>query len=130
MLLGYLIGLAIISAISAGLILLVVRLLYKQKVAFTNAFVISFISALGALFGQMLFDNVSSKSSFIEALPGFVFFLLCWLLNAQFIKYGEAEGSKSYGKAFLVTTVQCVLLFIFILVFSLGLMAALSSGQR
>jgi len=127
MLFGYLIGLAIISAVSATLILLAVRLFYKQKTAFTNAFVISFLSFLAALFVQMLFDEARPKSSFVEVLPGLVFFLSCWLLNAQFVKYGAEDSSKNYGKAFLITAAQCVALFIIGIVFSLGLLAVISS---
>jgi len=128
MLIGYLIGLAIISAISALFIKLGVKLAAKKTVGFGVSFGISFVSFLAALLVQTFFDDVRAKSSFVQILPGFVFFLSCWLLNAQFVKYGEADNPRSYGKAFLATVVQCAALFIVIMAFSLALIAILSSS--
>ena len=119
MLAGYLIGIAIFSAISAGLIKLAAKLATKTAVRFGTAFVISAVSFLAALFSQMLFDGASSQNSFLQVLPGLVFFVSCWLLGVQFIGYGEIDGKKSYAKAFLVTLLQCVGLFAISIIFSI-----------
>jgi hypothetical protein len=123
---GYLIGLAILSAISSLFIKLGGRILGGQTVTFAKGFVISFISFGLALFFQILLDDIPSKNSLVEVTPGIIFFLSSWLLNAQFIKYGEAD-STSYGKAFLSTIMLCVALFILGIVFSLVFVAILSS---
>ena len=127
MIFGYLIGVAIISSVNALFIILAVRIFTARKTSFGKAFGISFVSFIAALFSQMLFDGVRPKSSFIEALPGFIFFLSCWLLNAQFIRYDEQEDSKNYGKAFAATLIQCVVGFIFGLVFFFVLFGFLMS---
>lgn len=130
MLIGYLagrlIGIAFISAVSALLAKLAIRLLYKQKVTFARTFLISFVSVLAALLVQIFFDDVRAGNTYLEVLPGLVFFLTCWMLNVQFIEYGE-NNARSYGKNFLVTMVHCVALFTVGMIFSLVLLAGLSS---
>jgi hypothetical protein len=127
MLFGYLLGIVIISAVSALFIKLGVRLVAKQSVDFAKSFAVSVISFLGTFFAQDIFGGIRSESSFIAAAPACVFFLLCWLLNAQFIGYGDEDDSRNYGKAFLVTVIQCAALFITGLVFSFLLIALLMS---
>ena len=122
---GYLIGIAIIAAISSLFIKLAGKLVAAKSIEFGKGFVISFISLLAALFFQMLFDGVRPRASLVEVLPGFIFFFVCWLLNTQWVKYGNENNQRSYGKAFLVTLVQCVGLFIAMLVSFLGLFAVL-----
>jgi len=124
-LIGYLIGLAIISTFSGAVMSLTIRLFYKQKSIFGTAFILSFLAFLAALFVDKLVNDAGSQSSLTASLPGIVFFVASWLLNALLIKYDSA-GTKSYGKAFLVTIVQCVALFIFILFLTFGLMATIS----
>ena len=124
---GNLLGLAIFAAISALVIKLAVKLVSGKGVGFAKPFIISFVSVSAAVLIQMCFDDVRSRSAFIDALPGFIFFLSCWLLNAQLIKYGGEINSRSYGKTFLVTVLQGVGLLIIMTVFSLVLTAILSS---
>lgn len=124
-LIGYLIGLAIISLIGAAVISLSAKLFYNQKGIFGTAFFVSFVSFLAALFVDSFVNANQSANSFTASLPGIVFFVLCWLLNSQFIKY-EPNGAKSYGKTFLITIVQCVALFMFIILLTFGFMAIFS----
>lgn len=126
MLIGYLIGIAVICSGSALLTNLAIRLFIKQKVSFARVFLISFVSVAAALLVQIFFDDVRTGNAYIEVLPGIVFFLLCWMLNVQFVGYGE-NNSRSYGKAFLVTIVHSVALFAGGTIFFLALFAVLSS---
>lgn len=126
MIFGYLLGIAIISAISALYIKLGVRLVGNRNITFAKAFVVSAVSFLAAFFAQDLLTRTGSESSLFAAMPAFVFFFVCWLLNTQFIRYGE-ENSKNYGKAFLVTVIQCFALFLTGMIFSFVLIAVLSS---
>lgn len=128
MLVGYLIGIAILSVISAGLIKLAAKIATKTAVTFGTAFVISAVSSLAALFSQMLFDGAISQNTFVQVLPGIVFFASCWLLGVQFIGYGAIDGQKSYAKAFLVTLLQCVGLFVISIIFSILLLGILTAG--
>ena len=125
MLFGYLIGITIISAVSALLIKLAARLTIKKSVVLAAAFIFSLVSFLIAFFVQDLLDNRSGEQSpFLAVLPGFVFFLSCWLLNAQFVKY-DGEEFPGNAKVFLVTIIQCVSLFIIIAIFSFVLISGL-----
>jgi hypothetical protein len=132
MLFGYILGVAIISTISALFIKLAVKLVAQKSVDFTKSFVISAISLLGTFFAQDLLNGIRSNSSLIAAVPAFVFFLLCWLLNIWFVKYGDEDDSRNYGKAFLVTVIQCALLVITSLILSflfISILMAIGSPQ-
>lgn len=117
MILGYLIGIAIISAVSALFLKLSAKLVVKKSVGFAIAFIISFVSVLAAGFVQDLTDH--KQSPFWTVSPAIVFFLSCWLLNALFVKYGGESVSLGYARAFPVTALQCAGLFVFMLVLSL-----------
>lgn len=126
MLVGYLIGIAILSTISAMFIKLGVKIVAKETTSFAGAFVISAISLLGAFFAQDLFNTVGSQSSFVQAAPAFVFLFLSWLLISQFIKFGGEGNSKNYVKSFLVAIIQSVALFITGIIFSILLVILFS----
>ncbi|MEO6589999.1 MAG: hypothetical protein ABIP06_11920 [Pyrinomonadaceae bacterium] len=123
MLFGYLIGIAIFSAISAFFLKISAKLVVKKSVGFTAAFVISIISFLAALFIQDL--TAHKQQSFWAVLPGIVFFLTCWLLNINFVKYGQEDESIGYAKSFLITLVQCIALFTVVVILSFMIISGL-----
>ena len=121
MLFGYLIGIAIISAVSALFLKLGAKLIVKKSVGFIAAFVVSLISLLSAIFMQ---DLIAHKQEAVWAVsPGLVFFIACWLLNSGFLKYeNERIG---YGKTFLITLFQCAALFIALMILSTAFISGL-----
>ena len=120
---GYLVGIAIVSVVSALLLKLGAKLIVKKSASFVAAFVISFISFLAAIFIQNL--TMHKQESFWAVLPGIVFFISCWLLNAQFLKYGGEKEGINYGKSFLVTLFQCVALFVVLMILSVVFVSGL-----
>ncbi|GEM_PF-2231019 len=123
---GLLIPLVIVSVLSAWFIKLGYKLLTKKSVSFTKPFWISFFSIATTFIVQAIIKNASStpntQSSIVAVLPAMVFFLTCWVLNSQFIKYSDDEESKNYGLAFGVTVIQFACLMVIGLVFVFGLM--------
>ena len=128
MLAGYLIGIAIFAAISSVLIKLAASVAAKTRVTFLKGFVLSGVSFLAALFTQILFEEMRAENSLFQVLPGVVFFATCWLLGVQFIGYGKIDGQKSYTKAFMVTLLQCVGLFVISIIFSVLLLGILTAA--
>ncbi|CAN5679589.1 hypothetical protein BH20ACI4_BH20ACI4_30580 [soil metagenome] len=123
MLLGFSIGIAVGSALSALFIKLFARLIVKKSTGFVAAFIISFISFLAAIFIQ---DLTARKPETVWAvIPGVIFFLFCWLLNAQFLKYGAENENIGYGKTFFVTFLQCIALFFALLILSTAFISGL-----
>ena len=127
MLAGYLIGIAIFAAVSAVLIKLAARIA-TTTVTFWKGFVVSGVAILAALFTQILFEGLRAENSFVQVLPGLVFFASCWLLGVQFIGFGAIDGQKSYAKAFLVTLLQCIGLFIISIIFSILLLGIFTAA--
>ena len=132
MLAGYLIGIAIFGAVSAVLIKLAARIATTTTttttVTFWKGFVVSGVAILAALFTQILFEGLRAENSFVQVLPGLVFFASCWLLGVQFIGFGAIDGQKSYAKAFLVTLLQCIGLFIISIIFSILLLGIFTAA--
>jgi hypothetical protein len=126
-LVGYIIGLSIIAAIGALLMKLGVKIVAGKKVDFGKAFSISFVASVAAILSQALLGSTRLQGSIFDVAPGVVFFVVCWLLSALFVRHSDDENAPGYGKAFLSTLVQCTGLFVITLVFSLVLLAALSS---
>ncbi len=115
---GELVGLAIISSLSALFIKLGVKLVGKKSIGFGRAFLISFVALLVAFVFQDLFASSKAASSILATLPAFLFFVLSWLFNFLFIKYSDNE-SRHVGKAFLVTVIQSAALFVSLMILSL-----------
>lgn len=120
---GYAVGIAIVSAVSALLLKLGAKLIVKKSVGFVAAFVISFISFLIAIFVQNL--TMHKTEAVWAVAPGIVFFISCWLLNAQFLKYDNEKGEVNYGKTFVVTLFQCVTLFVALIILSMVFVSGL-----
>ncbi len=90
---GELVGVAILSLLSAVFIKLGVRIVSKKSTGFGRFFLISFGAFVFAFIVQELFATAKAESSILAALPAFMFFAWCWLFN--FLLKAKWESVKN-----------------------------------
>jgi len=113
---GFLIGISLVSVIGAVLLRFGARFVTKTPVGFSKPFWITFASVTIAYMVQLLLGRV------LAPLPAVSMFVTTWLFCTSLVGRGE-DGANSYAKALAIASIQFVGLMLIVAVIAVSMIA-------